>query len=317
MRAPRQSAGSITLVFSGKSMKTLTRRRFVCYCAGSAGLTACGGGGSDSKPTTAVEPQQADIGCALFSTALGAGTGCNQLLSSSGSLYDSQIQSEFQAQRTFFQLPAVSLRFLNDCTPNAYADPNSKSILLGVNLINQTLNAYRTQSDAFFTLLPLYAVLAHEFGHQLQFEFGWMNRSDGVVQEELEADMWAGFYVGLRGLFSGYQVSQTIEQFYRIGSDDFFNPNWHGTSYQRANAFADGIWAAKEYNENKIGRTFGAIRARLQELVTVELRYQNDLSSGYVSKSDIRQQCDRFKVGGTYQNCGALLGWPYDTLPGP
>lgn len=297
-------------------MSTFSRRRFLCYCAGSAAVSSCGGGSqtSSSRNTT---PQQADIGCALFSTGFGSGIACNQLLSSSGSPYDTQIQSEFMAQRAFFQLPAVSLKYLNDCQPNAFADPNSKSIYLGVNLINQTLNAYRSQRDAFFTLLPLYAILAHEFGHQLQFAFGWMNRGDGVVQEELEADMWAGFYVGLRGLFSGYQVSQTIEQFYKTGADDFFNPNWHGTSYQRANAFADGIWAAKEYNENKIGRSFGAVRARLQELVAVELSYLNDFSPGYVSKSDIRQQCDRFKVGGTYQNCGALLGWPYDTLPSP
>lgn len=238
-------------------------------------------------------------------------------MSNSGTAYDSQIRAEFATQRTFFQLPAVNLLFINDCSPNAYADPRTRNILLGINLTRSTLDAYRNQATSFFTLLPLYAILAHEFGHQIQFANGWFSNADGVVQEELEADMWAGFYVGVKGLSSGFQVKQTMEQFYNLGTNDFGNPSWHGTAYQRANAFTDGLLAADEFSQGKIGNTFASVRSRLQELVAIELRYPNDQSPGFTSKSDIRQQCDQYKVPGTYQQCGAQLGFPYDSLPNP
>jgi hypothetical protein len=295
----------------------LSRRLFLCQCAGSGlMLTGCGGGGSDT-PDAAASPASTDVGCALYSTSYAAGQACNTTTTSSGSPYESQIRSEFSAQRTFFQLPAVNLLFINDCSPNAFADPRTKNILLGINLISSTLDAYKNQSNSFFTLLPLYAILAHEFGHQLQFANSWSNNSDGVVQEELEADMWAGFYVGLKGLSSGFQVKQTMEQFYNFGTNDFWNPNWHGTAFQRANAFTDGLLVADEFNKGKIGNTFSSVRQRLQELVAVELRYPIDDSLGFTSKSDIRHQCDQYKAAPTYQECGALLGFPYDSLPLP
>ena len=202
---------------------TITRRKFLCNCGGGVLLAGCGGNESGSGST----PTAQDVGCALYSTTYSSGTACNQTVLSSGTGYDAQVASEFGTQRSFFQLPSVGLQYINDCQPNAYADPRTRNILLGVNLMSNTLNAYKTQRGAFFTLLPLYAVLAHEFGHQVQFAYGWFNNADGVVQEELEADMWAGFYVGMRGLSSGFQVKQTMEQFYNFGNYDFFNSNFH------------------------------------------------------------------------------------------
>lgn len=292
---------------------TITRRKFLCNCGGGVLLAGCGGNESGSGST----PTAQDVGCALYSTTYSSGTACNQTVLSSGTGYDAQVASEFGTQRSFFQLPSVGLQYINDCQPNAYADPRTRNILLGVNLMSNTLNAYKTQRGAFFTLLPLYAVLAHEFGHQVQFAYGWFNNADGVVQEELEADMWAGFYVGMRGLSSGFQVKQTMEQFYNFGNYDFFNSNFHGTPYQRANAFTDGLLAADEIAKGKLQATFEAVRARLQELVAVELRYPSDLSPGVTSKSDIRQQCEQYKVPGTYQECATQLGFSYDSLPNP
>lgn len=206
------------------------------------------------------------------------------------------------------------MTYFNDCQPNAYAEQETKRIALGMNLIRSCLNVYKNRQGEFFTMLPLYAILAHEFGHQVQFANGWMNPCDHVVNEELEADMWAGYYVGSRFAL-GYEQRQTMEQFYELGTGDFLDPDFHGSPYQRSHAFIDGLMVAEEVSKGKVGNSFASVRSRFVELVAVELRYPRDTSPGLFDKYDIRHQCDRYKFPGTYQDCASALGYPWDGPP--
>jgi hypothetical protein len=295
----------------------MDRRRFIGYCACTAlsPLAACNDSSNPRTTSQCVAASAQNNGCALLPDGFGVGVGCDQMVSSSGSsAYDSLIANEFFSQRSFFGLPAVSLKYINDCEPNAYADPQSKSILLGINLIVKTLTAYQQQPGSFFTLLPLYAVLAHEFGHQVQFANGWSNQCDGVYQEELEADMWAGYYVGRRGLSSGFQVLQTMEQFYNFGNYQFFSPLFHGTPFQRANAFLDGILITDEISKGKLSPALDQVRARMVELLAVELKYPTDASPNLVTQSDVRHVCEQNKVPGPIEDCAASMGWDWNTL---
>lgn len=253
-------------------------------------------------------------GCALRSLKPGTGN-CDAFVASCGNKkFDAEIAKEFTAQHKFFGIPDVTMTYFTDCQPNAYAEQDTKRIALGVNLIRTCLNVYKDRQDDFFTMLPIYAILAHEFGHQVQFANGWMDPCDYVVNEELEADMWAGYYVGRR-LAIGYEVRQTMQQFYELGTGDFLDPDFHGSPYQRSHAFIDGIMVAEEVSKGKVGKSFAAIRKRFVELVAVELRYPRDASPGVFDKADILHLCDRYKFAGSYQDCASAMGYVLDDPP--
>lgn len=253
-------------------------------------------------------------GCALRSLKPGTGN-CDALVDSCGDTkFDAAIAKEFSSQQKFFGVPGVTMTYFEDCQPNAYAEQDTKRIALGVNLIRTCLNIYKNRQGDFFTMLPIYAILAHEFGHQVQFANGWMNQCNYVVNEELEADMWAGYYVG-NHLAIGYEQRQTMQQFYELGTGDFLDPDFHGSPYQRSHAFIDGLLVAEEVSKGKVGNSFAEVRKRFVELVSVELRYPRDTSPGVFDKADIRHECDRYKFPGTYQDCASAMGYPWDGPP--
>lgn len=255
-------------------------------------------------------------GCALRSLKPGTGN-CEALVDSCGDAkFDAAIAKEFSSQHKFFGVPGVRMTYFLDCHPNAYAEQDTKRIALGVNLIRTCLNLYKDRQGEFLTMLPIYAILAHEFGHQLQFANGWMNPCDHVVNEELEADMWAGYYVGSH-LAIGYEKLQTMEQFYELGTSDFLDPDFHGSPYQRSHAFIDGLLVAEEVSKGKVGNNFNSVRNRFIELVSVELRYPRDASPGVFNQDDIRHLCDRYGFSGTYQDCASSMGYPWDGSPIP
>lgn len=253
-------------------------------------------------------------GCALRSLTPGTGN-CDAFVDSCGDTnFDAAIAKEFSLQHKFFGIPGVTMTYFEDCQPNAYAEQETRRIALGVNLIRTCLSVYKNRQGDFFTMLPIYAILAHEFGHQVQFENGWLDPCDYVVNEELEADMWAGYYVGNR-LAIGYEKRQTLQQFYELGTGDFLDPDFHGSPYQRSHAFIDGLLVAEEVSKGKVDRSFAAVRNRFVELVSVELRYPRDTSPGVFDQADIRHVCDRYKFTGTYQDCASSMGYAWDGPP--
>jgi hypothetical protein len=81
------------------------------------------------------------------------------------------------------------------------------------------------------------AVLAHEWGHILQYK-GWFIANWGV-RWELDADKWAGGYLASHG-FDKAQILRAADLFFNLGDCDFSDPDHHGTPMQRRNVFLAG-----------------------------------------------------------------------------
>ncbi|QCX38306.1 hypothetical protein FF125_07620 [Aureibaculum algae] len=85
------------------------------------------------------------------------------------------------------------------------------------------------------------AILAHEFGHHIQFENGYFidvaeeDQPEATRRTELMADAFAAYYLThKRGATMNWKrVEQFLEVFYNIGDCGFDNPGHHGTYEQR------------------------------------------------------------------------------------
>lgn len=96
-------------------------------------------------------------------------------------------------------------------------------------------------------------ILAHEYGHQVQFELGLFDDHAGDAEAtrltELEADALGGYYLSHpRGERLRHQrVDAFVRAYGEVGDCAFDNPNHHGTPNQRsaAAAWADQLANAK------------------------------------------------------------------------
>jgi len=71
-------------------------------------------------------------------------------LSSGNPTADVAFRSEFQSQMAFWGLQGVSFAFLNDCdSPNAYANPQDRSILFGITLAQKLLTLLSAHGKEF------------------------------------------------------------------------------------------------------------------------------------------------------------------------
>jgi uncharacterized protein len=85
-------------------------------------------------------------------------------------------------------------------------------------------------------------VLAHEYGHVVQRLLGLSHANPYPVQDELQADCFAGVYAKDamdRGLLDASDIPEATAQSYASG-DSTFRWNAHGTSEQRVIAFRLG-----------------------------------------------------------------------------
>jgi hypothetical protein len=154
---------------------------------------------------------------------------------------------EAELQRRFFGSNTQVLLF-DECSPqykNAYALP-SGYILFGYYMMQDLV--LTTHSE-----LPIAGVMAHEFGHQLQFRNGWMNPNASTARStELEADAFSGYYVGKAKNWTGADMRSHFDTLFRIGDFNFNDRNHHGTPLQRL--AAGGLGLAVYLAEVQTGR---------------------------------------------------------------
>jgi len=239
----------------------ISRRRWLCGCASGALLAGCGGGEDGFTSNTGAR------GCLSINVSAAQATtspGCGIPTRSTGNAaLDAAFRNEFNAQGNFWGLPGVSFAFLNDCnSPNALANPQDRSILFGTTMAAKLLRD-------FGDTIPLWQVLAHEWGHQIQFSLGdsWLS-APTVAPKELEADMFSGFYLQIAKNTSN--LSSSIANAFALGDWEFNNPSHHGTPIQRGAALLAGGRVAIEYVSGSIPRTYPAIRQRFfQELTFI------------------------------------------------
>ena len=82
------------------------------------------------------------------------------------------------------------------------------------------------------------AILAHEFGHQIQFQlglFGSIESPEATRRTELMADAYSAYYLShARGAAMQWKrVQQFLQVFFNIGDCAFTNDGHHGTPTQR------------------------------------------------------------------------------------
>ncbi len=118
---------------------------------------------------------------------------------------------------------------------NAIYCLRNHSIYVNVPLLQQA----NYQSGDFAAI----TILAHEYGHAVQNQLGLSRLHRYLVQEELQADCFAGVYAQdakRRGLLAPTDLQEGYQQSYLSGQRRF-HPNSHGTRRQRARAFYRGV----------------------------------------------------------------------------
>lgn len=184
---------------------------------------------------------------------------CGLLTSLGDFSLDTQFDQEIRLQQQFFQDDAVVYPF-NECDitqANAFSSPRNY-ILFGYYLTQKALSTYEDT-------LPLAVILAHEYGHQLQFKFGWQSENTDTARiTELDADGWAGFYIAkTKRNLSSESSYAAAQQVIDIGDYNFSHPSHHGTPFERGTMYLAGFQIALEELETNTRYTFAQVHDRL------------------------------------------------------
>lgn len=129
------------------------------------------------------------------------------------------------------------------------------------------------------------AILAHEFGHHIQFQLGLFDSpisdpAEATRRTELMADAYSAYYLShARGATMQWKrVQQFLEVFFNIGDCGFSSEGHHGTPLQRMAAAEWGYQvanSAKKQGHIMSSEEFTALfEAKLPELVAAPLTVQ-------------------------------------------
>ncbi|MBY3216685.1 hypothetical protein HFO21_20375 [Rhizobium laguerreae] len=144
--------------------------------------------------------------------------------------------------------------------PNAKASPEVDgnvpgtwgTVVFGRTLFKGELSNYDPSG------MTILAIIAHEFGHIIQFKRGLrevlLEQQSTVKRLELHADVLAGYYLGRRKAQTpSLSFLSAGEVFHRIGDTNFNSPGHHGTPDERANAsqigFTQGLNEASDLEQ--------------------------------------------------------------------
>lgn len=151
------------------------------------------------------------------------------------------MNSQMTKNATMWGRSTPTLRFVNDAS-----NPNS------------TYNAISYSTGKIYYGYAIYAdaknkggdivnamILAHEYGHQLQYAYGLPSVSESTARpNELEADGFAGYYLRRPNGYnqtSFAQIAAAYEFAQSIGDYQTTNPGHHGTPPQRRSAVRLGF----------------------------------------------------------------------------
>ena len=141
---------------------------------------------------------------------------------------DFELSGEVIIERSFWSgIPARNVSVLNDCdvmSRNAKADPITRDIYYGYYMYNSLVGQFGTS-------LPAAGILAHEWGHLVQFNFQWF--SDPARPMELEADAFSGYYMALAKGWAWSYMTTYFQAVYAFGDTNFSSPGHHGTPQER------------------------------------------------------------------------------------
>ncbi|MBS0032136.1 hypothetical protein ACTJJ0_02985 [Chitinophaga sp. 22321] len=153
---------------------------------------------------------------------------------------------------------------------NAYASPDGK-ILFGYEMFYYLVRSFSKISGSNnLSPLPVDGVLAHEWGHRVQFTVGW-NDYTKPSYRELEADFFSGYYMGLAKQWLWGQIQTYYNAIYASGDYYYNSPDHHGTPQQRLNAAYAGLTTAVYELNNNVHYTYNQLHSIFNQKVHDEI----------------------------------------------
>jgi hypothetical protein len=221
------------------SRRTVNRRQLIKSVLSASGiilLTGC----VDALPPPDPPRRKAQVttGCysASYSGYNSRQIGCGLLNTFGDPNFDQRFIQEVQIHQKFWGLP-TSVYVFDECDvnhANALSMPE-QYILFGYWIVVKTINSVQSE-------IPVAGILAHEWAHQAQFRFNWMNPQAPTVRNtELEADAFAGYYMAIAKNWAGSELDKFVQALYGIGDYSFNNKDHHGTPNERAYAGSLGL----------------------------------------------------------------------------
>ncbi len=207
---------------------------------------------------------ESDGSCREMAGCLGYASG----LSNSGTLgntlnntqNDQFLSGEVGNQKSFWQGIGANVYILyetKEADKNAYATPDG-NILFGYYMFYYLVKQFSLLPDHSASPLPVDGVLAHEWGHRVQFTLGWNDYAQPAYKE-LEADFFSGYYMGLAKQWYWNQIQTYYNAIYASGDYDYNSPLHHGTPKQRLNAAYAGLQTAVYELNNNVHYTYAQL----------------------------------------------------------
>ncbi len=187
-------------------------------------------------PPTQSRGQATPLDCAS-ATGSYSSYGCGLLSSLGNAQMDAAFAQDIARQNEFWGLP-TTVNVYYDCDGLNALSFNQHVIIYGYGLF------WKLGSEAQDYNVTT-GVLAHEFGHQVQFAAGWVYPGPTARARELEADGFGGFYYYLRLGWSSQQIQgDFLSTLSSIGDTNFTDPGHHGTPQERATMGGYGAYLA-------------------------------------------------------------------------
>jgi hypothetical protein len=168
---------------------------------------------------------------------------------------DNQFSNEVGRQQSFWNIPAnVYVWYEPQGVKNAVSTTQG-SILYGYNLFYFTVPTFGDHA--------VDGILAHEWAHQIQFNYGWSGQ--GTLLSELEADAFAGFYIAAAKQWNQDLINGFFNSVYNSGDYNYNSHDHHGKPTQREAAANIGLeYGIKylngtDYTYSELHNTFTSI----------------------------------------------------------
>lgn len=186
-------------------------------------------------------------------------------------VYDHKMREEVANQREFFQGVPAEVLILDEQhveLRNAYANGAGK-IYFGKNMFFYTINHYNE--------LAVAGILAHEWGHRVQYTYGWDKQLSNPALE-LEADAISGFYMTLSKGFAWSQINGYFASTLSTGDYDVESPQHHGTPNQRVAAAYLGCELAIESVNRGEAFTYEELHHRIIDSLDANVIQKGDIA---------------------------------------
>ncbi|AIJ38328.1 putative metalloprotease [Flavobacterium psychrophilum] len=156
---------------------------------------------------------------------------------------------------SFWGRSAPSFRFVRDLTTPS-STFNAISYSTGKIYFGEAIFkwAYNRDNSNLINVM----ILAHEYGHQLQYAFGLPSVSESTARpNELEADGFSGYYLRRGyGKSTFASIATAYDAAFAIGDNNVTSPGHHGTPAQRRSAVRLGFLLADPTNAKLTASAF-------------------------------------------------------------